>query len=75
MSLALKVTVLPFHAFEQPEGTLLSFTSRKLLPSMVARLCKAGNAPGLVRGKPRSGGAREGAGVGEGWGGRGRGGG
>ena len=55
MSLALKVTVLPFHAFEQPEGTLLSFTSRKLLPSRVARLCEAGNAPGLVlRGEPRS---------------------
>ena len=54
-SLALKVTVLPFHAFEQPEGTLLSFTSRKLLPSRVARLCEAGNAPGLVlRGEPRS---------------------
>ena len=40
--LALKVTVLPFHALEQPWGTLLSFTVEKLLPSSVARLCKAG---------------------------------
>ena len=45
MSLALKVIVLPFHAFEQPGGTLLSFTSEKLLPSSVARLCKMGSAP------------------------------
>ena len=40
--LALKVTVLLFHALEQPGGTLLSFTAEKLLPSSVARLCKAG---------------------------------
>ena len=42
MLLALKVTVLPFHALEQPGGNLLSFTAEKLLPSRVARLCKVG---------------------------------
>lgn len=56
VSLALKVIVLPFHAFEQPGGTLLSFTSEKLLPSSVARLCKTREARRGVshRRKPRS---------------------